>query len=226
MKNNEYSKYIDHTLLSADASKDEITNLCHEAAANKFKSVCINPSYIELSKEVLKDSDVLICTVVGFPLGQMTTEAKSFETSQAVKLGANEIDMVINISKLKSHDAQYCINEINEVVKAANNKTVKVIVETCLLTEQEKILAFQIVDKSNANFIKTSTGFSTSGAKIEDIKLWNEIRNQTKSKLLIKAAGGLKTSEDLANFIKSGADRIGTSKGVDLISGNCSSKKY
>lgn len=216
---NQYSQYIDHTILAANATKEDIKKICDEAIKYEFKSVCINPFYIKFAKELLKNSNVLVCTVIGFPLGQNTIDTKANETLNAIKDGADEIDMVINISQLKANDADYCIKEINAVVNNANNKTVKVIVETCLLNETDKINAFNIVNESNAQFIKTSTGFSTSGATIEDIKLWDKIRKETNSKLLIKAAGGVRTSEDLENFIKFGANRIGTSKGVALITG-------
>lgn len=223
---NKYSQYIDHTVLSANATKEDIKKICEEAIKYEFKSVCINPFYIKYAKDILKDSNVLVCTVIGFPLGQNTIDSKANETLNAIKDGADEIDMVINISQLKANDSEYCIKEINAVVNNANNKTVKVIVETCLLSETDKINAFNIVNKSNAHFIKTSTGFSTGGATIEDIKLWDKIRKDSNSKLLIKAAGGVRTSEDLENFINSGANRIGTSKGVALISGIATKNGY
>ncbi|MGL4948260.1 MAG: deoxyribose-phosphate aldolase [Mycoplasma sp.] len=226
MKNNKYAKYIDHTILSQCASKDDVKKIAIEATENGFKSICINPSYVALGRELLKNSEVLVCTVIGFPLGQNTTEVKVFETKNAVDNGAQEIDMVINISKLKERDMEYCINEINQVVLAANGNIVKVIVETCLLTEEEKIIAFDIVNNSKAQFIKTSTGFSIDGAKIEDIKLWNDLRIKYNSKILIKAAGGVRTSNDLELFIEAGANRIGTSKGVALMSNEISENKY
>ncbi|MGL5591461.1 MAG: deoxyribose-phosphate aldolase [Mycoplasmoidaceae bacterium] len=212
-----YSKYIDSTVLSANASKEQIYKLCKEAISENFFSVCINPFYVRLSKEILKDSDVKVCTVVGFPLGQNTISSKVFETLDAIKNGADEIDMVVNISRLKENDFKYCVTEINEVKKAAQGRIVKVIVETALLSEEDKINACHIVLNSKADFIKTSTGFSTSGAKLEDIKLFNKI---IKKRKFIKAAGGIKTHNDLVEFIDAGADRIGTSKGKELM------KKY
>lgn len=212
-----YSKYIDSTILAADATKEQIYKLCKEAINENFFSVCINPFYVNLAKHILKDSDVKVCTVVGFPLGQNTISTKVFETLDAVKNGADEIDMVLNISRLKENDIKYCVTEINEVTKAAQGRIVKVIVETALLTEEDKINACHIILNSKADFIKTSTGFSTSGAKLEDIKLFNSI---IKNRKFIKAAGGIRNHDDLLDFIEAGADRIGTSKGKELM------KKY
>lgn len=209
-----YAKLIDHTKLSPDASKESIIKLCKEAKEYGFFSVCINPFYIKLAKKELEGSDIKTCTVIGFPLGQNTLETKVFETIDAIKKGADEIDMVINIAKLKQKDVDYCINEINIIKKACGNKILKVIVETCLLNEQEKYLASEIVLKSNADFIKTSTGFSTAGATFEDIKIFKKVVGNNK---LIKAAGGIKTGLDLIEMVNFGANRIGTSRGVQLI---------
>lgn len=222
----QYSKYIDHTNLSPTASAEDIKKLCEEAIQYQFKSVCIHPSYITLAKQYLHGSNVLVCTVIGFPLGQNTTATKAFETQNAVQLGADEIDMVINISHLKSQQTQACINEINAVVEAAQTKPVKVIVETCLLTEAEKLAAVKLVSASHAQFIKTSTGFSTAGAQLADIKLWKQYLVEHHSQLKIKAAGGVKTPADLAQFIQAGADRIGTSKGVALMGDQSSNAGY
>lgn len=211
---NEYSKYIDHTLLAQDASEADIEKLCKEAIKYNFKSVCINPWYVKFAKNILDGSDVLVCTVVGFPLGQNTTASKVFETFDAIKNGADEIDMVINVSKLKADDKIYNLLEINELKRTCEGKILKVIVETCLLNGEEKIRACNLIEESNADFIKTSTGFSASGAKIEDIVLFKSILGDSK---LIKAAGGIKTYDDLKNMIKSGANRIGTSRGVELL---------
>ncbi len=208
------SKYIDHTILSADASEEKIIKLCNEAKEFDFKSVCINPFYIEKAKELLSSTNVLVCTVIGFPLGQNTIESKVFETMDAIKKGADEIDMVINIARLKAKDIDYCINEINKIKEACSGKLLKVIVETCLLDDEEIKLAAEIVLKSNADFIKTSTGFSKSGANINDIITWKQILGNNKK---IKAAGGIRSYDDLIKFIESGADRIGTSSGVQLI---------
>ncbi|WPL39958.1 deoxyribose-phosphate aldolase [Malacoplasma iowae] len=215
MKNmSEYASYIDHTCLSSDASEDKIIKLCEEAKKYGFYSVCVNPYYINLAKKILADTNVKVCAVIGFPLGQNTTSSKVFETKDAINSGANEIDMVINISKLKDKDVDYCVSEINEIKKACGNNVLKVIVETCLLTEQEKQLACEIVLKSDAEFIKTSTGFSTGGATVEDITLFKKCLGDKK---LIKAAGGIKNSDDLIKMIDAGADRIGTSRGVMLM---------
>ncbi len=209
-----YEEYIDHTLLAADASKEKITKLCDEAKQYGFKSVCINPSYIPDAKKLLAGSDVLICTVIGFPLGQMTTEAKVFETTDAINKGAQEIDMVMNIARFKDKEYDYVLNEINAIKKACGNVVLKVIVETALLTKEEIEEVARLILKSDADFIKTSTGFSTSGAKLEDIVTWKKILGDKK---LIKAAGGVRTHEDLVKFIEAGANRIGTSSGVKLI---------
>lgn len=217
------AEYIDHTLLKCDASESEINTLCDEATKYGFKSVCINPSYINQAKKRLENSYVLVCTVVGFPLGQMTTTSKVSETIDAIENGADEIDMVINIAKLKKADMDYCINEINAIKKACGNKILKVIVETCLLNEEQKIMAAEIVLNSNADYIKTSTGFSKSGADINDIILWKKI---LKNKKKIKAAGGIRNQQDLLNFIDAGANRIGTSSGVKLLNKETSNSTY
>lgn len=213
---NKYTKMIDHTKLNADADRKTIIELCNEAKQYNFFSVCVNPYFVNLAKKCLENTNVKVCTVIGFPLGQNTIETKVFETENAIKNGADEIDMVINISKLKEQDIDYCINEINSIKKACGEKILKVIVETCLLTNQEKKLACEIILKSNADFIKTSTGFSKSGATFEDINLFKSI---IKDKKLIKAAGGISNSEDLIKMVELGSDRIGTSRGVNLIKG-------
>lgn len=227
----EYAKYIDHTLLSQDATVDQIISLCEEAKKYGFYSVCVNPCNVSVAKSCLANTNVKVCAVVGFPLGQNTTATKIFETTEAIKLGADEIDMVINVSKLKAKYLDYCLLEINQIKDACGDvvsgdcKILKVIVETCLLSEEEKINACELVLKSNADFIKTSTGFSKAGATLEDIQLFKKIIGDKK---LIKAAGGISTSADLEKFIEAGADRIGTSRGVSLVTGiNASSlNKY
>lgn len=211
MKN---SKYIDHTILKADATKDKIVNLCKEAIEYDFKSVCINPSYIPLAKELLKESDVLVCTVIGFPLGQMSTKAKVFEAKDAIEMGADEVDMVLNIAKLKDKDDEYVRDEIKAIKEACGEKTLKVIIETCLLTDEEKVRACHLIMEAGADFVKTSTGFSTSGATFEDVKI---LKNTVGDKCFVKAAGGVKTKEDFAKMIELGADRIGTSSGTKLM---------
>ena len=209
-----YAKLIDHTLLKADAKKEDIIKLCKEAKDYCFKTVCIQPSYVSLAKEELKDSDVEICTVIGFPLGQNTTSVKVFEAIDAINNGADEIDMVINISKLKDHDNEYVTNEIKAIKKAINNHVLKVIIETCLLTDEEKERACKCVIDAKAEFVKTSTGFSIHGATVEDVKL---LKDCVKDKALVKAAGGVRSKDDLIKMVEAGASRIGTSSGTKLV---------
>lgn len=209
------SKYIDHTLLKADASIDAIIKLCNEAKEYDFKSVCVNTCNIELCKKELSNSDVLVCCVIGFPLGAMSTESKVFETTDAIAKGADEVDMVINIGRLKDRDYDYCINEIRKIKNACGNKTLKVIIETCLLTNEEIVEACNCVLKGGADFVKTSTGFSTNGATFDGVKLMKETVGD---KCFIKAAGGVRSHEDMLKMIELGANRIGTSSGTKLIS--------
>ena len=211
MKN---SKYIDHTLLKADAAKKDIVNLCNEAKEYDFFSVCVNPCWIETCLEELKGSDVKVCVVVGFPLGAMTKEAKVLETKDAIEKGADEVDMVINIGKLKDKDDEYVQDEIAQIKKACGNNVLKVIIETCLLTEEEKVRACLLAKQAGADFVKTSTGFSTAGATVEDVKLMKETVGED---TFVKAAGGVRNQEDFKNMIEAGADRIGTSRGKDLV---------
>jgi len=207
------SKYIDHTLLKPNASKEQIKNLCEEAIKFDFKSVCINPSFIPYAKDLLKGSDVLVCTVIGFPLGAMTTESKVFEAKDAVSKGADEVDMVINISKLLDKEYDYCTQEIRKIKEAIGDHTLKVIIETCLLSDEDKVEACKCVVNAGADFVKTSTGFSTAGANLHDVEL---MKKTVGDKAYVKAAGGVKTKEDFDNMIKAGADRIGTSNGTKL----------
>ncbi len=209
-----YNRYIDHTLLKQDCSKEQIEKLCKEAVEYDFFSVCINPWYIPFAKKILENTNVKVCTVIGFPLGSMTTEAKVFETKDAIAKGADEIDMVLNISQLKAKNFGYVINEINKIKAECKDNILKVIIETCLLSEEEKINACKCINESNADFIKTSTGFSTGGATVEDVKL---LRKHTSQNKKVKAAGGVRTHQDLVDMVNAGAERIGTSKGVDLI---------
>ena len=208
------SKYIDHTLLKADASINAIKKLCAEAKEYDFKSVCVNTCNIPLCKEELNGSDVLVCTVIGFPLGAMSTESKIFETSDAISKGADEIDMVINIGRLKDKKYEYCIDEIKKIKAACNGKTLKVIIETCLLTDEEIVAACNCVLEAGADFVKTSTGFSTSGATFEGVAL---MKKTVGDKCLIKAAGGVRSHEDMLKMIELGVNRIGTSSGTKLI---------
>jgi len=212
----ELNKYIDHTFLKANGTKEDIINLCNEAKEYNFMSVCVNPCNVSLAYELLKDTDVLVCTVIGFPLGQNTTATKVFETIDAIENGAKEIDMVINIEKLKDKDYDYVLDEIKRIKKACGKLTLKVIIETCYLTDEEIVKASELVVKAKANFVKTSTGFGTSGAKIEDVKLMKET---VLDKALIKASGGVSSREDALKFIEAGANRIGTSKGIKIIKG-------
>lgn len=212
----ELAKYIDHTQLKADARREDIKKLCEEAKDHGFKTVCINPSYIELAKELLADSDVGVCTVIGFPLGQMTTEAKVYETKDAIKKGADEIDMVLNIAKLKDHELEYVRDEIAKVKEACGDHVLKVIIETCLLSDDEKRAACECILEAKADFVKTSTGFSTHGATFEDVKLLKECVGD---RCKVKAAGGVRTHDDFLKMIQLGADRIGTSSGVKLLEG-------
>ena len=209
----ELSKYIDHTLLKAYAKENDIFYLCEEAKEYNFKSVCVNPCFVKYAKEQLKDSDVLVCTVIGFPLGANTTKVKVFEAVDAINNGADEIDMVINISKVKDQDFDYIYNEIKEIKEAVKNHTLKVIIETCYLTEEEIKKVSQIVKDAKADFVKTSTGFGTGGATVDNIKLIKE----TVGDFGIKASGGIKTKEDFEKMIEAGATRIGTSSGKNLI---------
>ncbi|MDO4197628.1 MAG: deoxyribose-phosphate aldolase [Erysipelotrichaceae bacterium] len=208
------SKYIDHTCLKADASLDTIKKLCDEAKDYDFKSVCVNTCNIEFCKKQLEGSDVLVCCVIGFPLGAMSTEAKVFEAEDAVKKGADEVDMVINIGRLKDKDYDYVTEEIRKIKEAVGDKTLKVIIETCLLTDEEKKKACECILKTHADFVKTSTGFSTSGATFGDVMI---LKNAVKDKCLIKAAGGVRSHEDMLKMIELGANRIGTSSGTKLI---------
>ena len=219
----ELNKLIDHTLLKADALPSEVVTLCQEAKQYKFKSVCINTGFVPLAAKELKGSDVLVCTVVGFPLGAMSTLAKGFETKQAISDGAGEIDMVINISRLKAKDYSYVLNDIKEVVKNAAGKTVKVILETSLLTQEEKIKGCELTLQAKAHFVKTSTGFSTGGATVEDIALMRKIVGPTFG---VKASGGVRSLEDMEKMVKAGATRIGTSSGVKIMMGQKVTSNY
>ena len=209
-----YNKLIDNTILKADARDEEIIALCEESKKYDFKSVCINPSFIPLAKKTLDGSDVLVCTVIGFPLGSMTTEAKVFETKDALEKGADEIDMVINVSRLKENDDNYVENEIRAIKAACGNHTLKVIIETCLLTDEEKVRGCKLAKEAGADFVKTSTGFSKWGAKTEDIKL---MRKTVGAEMGVKASGGVRTHEDMLKMVEAGATRIGTSSGAKLM---------
>lgn len=205
---------IDHTILKPEATIDMITTLCEEAMEYNFAAVCVNPYYVKVCKEILKDSKVKVATVIGFPLGANTKEVKVFETIDAIKNGADEIDMVINIGALKHKEYEIVKEDIKSVVDAAKGKAiVKVIIETCLLTEEEKAKACELSMEVGADFVKTSTGFSTGGATIEDVKLMKSIVGD---KLEVKASGGVRDLESAKQMVEAGAIRLGTSSGVKI----------
>jgi deoxyribose-phosphate aldolase len=204
---------IDHTILKADATPAQVEEVCNQAHKYKFASVCVNSIYVPLAAKLLKDSDIKVCSVVGFPLGAMSTAAKVFETEQAVRDGAQEIDMVISIGLLKSGDNQAVLDDIMAVVKAANPAIVKVIIEACLLTDHEKERVCALCKDAEAHFIKTSTGFSVSGATVEDVRLIKRAAGG----LLVKASGGIRTLNDALRMISAGADRLGVSASVEIL---------
>lgn len=210
----EINRYIDHTKLNPDATEKDIEKLIDEAKKYNFKSVCVNPCWVKFAAQNLKNTETSICTVIGFPLGANSTETKIFETENAIKNGADEIDMVINIGKLKEKNFSYVEEEIKAIKKVCNDKILKVIIETCLLTDEEKISACKIIMNAGADFVKTSTGFSTGGAKASDIKL---LKSVVQDKIKIKASGGIRTNEKALEMIKEGANRIGASAGAKLL---------
>lgn len=217
------NKFIDHTLLKPESTQEQIKKLLSEAKQYDFASVCVNPTWVKFSAEELKDSDVKVCTVVGFPLGANTPEVKAFETANAIENGADEIDMVLNIGALKSGQLQLVEDDIKAVVEAANDKLVKVIIEACLLTEEEKITACELSVKAGADFVKTSTGFSTGGATVPDVAL---MRKTVGPDIGVKAAGGARSLADAEAFIEAGATRLGTSSGVAIIEGEAVNGGY
>ncbi len=208
------AKTIDHTILKPNATKGEVEKICKEAIQYGFASVCVNQYYTAYVKELLAGSDVKVCTVVGFPLGAVSSSVKAFETQEAIKAGAQEIDMVINMGALKDLDDDYVLMDIKAVVEAAGDALVKVILETCLLTDDEKVRACELSVLAGADFVKTSTGFSTGGATIEDIKL---MRKTVGQKAQVKASGGVRDYEGAIAVIEAGADRIGASAGIAII---------
>lgn len=210
----EINKYIDHTNLKAYATKKDIEQLCDEAIKHRFASVCVNPYYVSLAHELLIRTNISVCTVIGFPLGQNTISAKEFEAINAVQEGADEIDMVINIAAIKDGNYDYIKEEIETIRDSIEGKTLKIIIETCYLTKEEIVKMTEICNQTFVNFIKTSTGFGTSGAQIDDVSLMNEHKMDF---LEIKASGGIKTFEDACKFIEAGATRIGTSNGASIM---------
>lgn len=213
------AKYIDHTLLKPEATLDDVRKLCDEAKRFQFASVCINPSYVQYCARLLADTPVIVCTVVGFPLGATTTEIKVKETEQAIANGAREIDMVIHIGMLKSGEYEYVKNDIFQVVRAAHrsNALVKVIIETSLLTDEEKVKACLLCKWAGADYVKTSTGFSSGGATAGDIRL---MRKVVGSSMGVKASGGIRSRKEAEEMVASGATRIGASASVKIVSGN------
>ena len=209
-----YNKLIDHTLLKQDATPEQIMKLCLEAKEFNFMSVCVNPAYVPLAYELLKDSDVKVCTVIGFPLGMNLTKTKVEEAMLAVNQGADEVDMVINVGMLKSENDEYVENEIRLIKESINGKLLKVIIETCLLTDEEKVRACLAAKRAGADFVKTSTGFSTGGATVHDVEL---MRKTVGEEMGVKASGGVRTHEDLLAMVEAGANRIGTSNGTKII---------
>ncbi|WP_077214024.1 deoxyribose-phosphate aldolase [Bacillus dakarensis] len=218
------ASYIDHTLLKAEAQKGQIEKLCEEAKEYSFASVCVNPTWVKTASELLRGSEVKVCTVIGFPLGATTSETKAFETKNAIENGATEVDMVINIGALKDGNDEAVEKDIRAVVEAAKGKAItKVIIETSLLTDEEKVRACQLSVKAGADFVKTSTGFSTSGASVEDIAL---MRKTVGPELGVKASGGVRSAEDAAKMIEAGATRIGASSGIAIVQGLTSTEDY
>lgn len=209
-----YNKMIDHTVLKADTPLETVKRICDEAMEYGFASVCINPCHVAYCADYLKDSDVNVCTVIGFPLGANTSAVKAFETKDAIANGADEIDMVMNIGALKDKNYDLIRNDVKAVVEAANGTLVKVILETCLLTEDEIKKACELCVEAKADYVKTSTGFSTRGATIEDVQI---MKAAVQGKAKVKAAGGVRTHEDMVKIVEAGADRIGTSAGCSLV---------
>ena len=211
------SDYIDHTNLSKVATAEDIMKLCEEAKTYDFPTVCIPPYYVKAASEYLKGSTTEVCTVIGFPNGYNTTETKQYEAIDAIHNGAKEIDMVININALKNKDYDYVKDEIETIRDSIDGRCLKVIIETCLLTEEEIIKMTEICNETFVNFIKTSTGFDKEGAKLDDVNLIMKHKNEV---LEVKASGGIRNSKDAEAFIKAGATRLGTSHGIDIIKGD------
>ena len=215
MTNQELFSYVDHTLLKPEATPEQIAALCAEAAEHGTASVCVNGSYVALAKKLL-DGKAKVCAVIGFPLGAMSTAAKAFEAAEAIRDGADEIDMVIHIGQLKAGNTDYVLEDIKAVKAAIGDHILKVIIETCLLTEEEKITMCRLVTESGAEYIKTSTGFSTGGGTFDDVRLFAEHVGEG---VKIKAAGGIRSREDMEEFLRLGASRLGTSSAVKILCG-------
>lgn len=217
------AKYIDHTQLAADATNDKIEKLCREASEAGFASVCVNSCWVSLAKKLLENSGVNVCTVIGFPLGAASSAAKAAETEIAIRDGADEVDMVINIGWLKSGMYDECLADIKAVREASKGKVLKVIIETCLLTDEEKVKACELSSKAGADFVKTSTGFSKWGAKKEDVAL---MRKSIPDTMKVKASGGIRDYESAMEMIAAGAERLGCSSGMAIINGEKSNASY
>ncbi len=209
------TKYFDHTILKADATEAQVAKICKEALENDFASVCVNQYYTKFVAEQLKGSDVKVCTVVGFPLGMSDTRVKAFETKAAIEDGAEEVDMVINVGALKDGKYDYVRNDIKTLKDVCGKEVLlKVIIETCLLTDEEKVKACELAKEAGADYVKTSTGFSTGGAKAEDVAL---MRKTVGEELGVKASGGIHTTEEAQAMIDAGASRLGTSATLAII---------
>lgn len=219
----EVNKYIDHTVLKPETTKAQILTLCEEAKQYDFASVCVNPTWVATCAHELEGTDVKVCTVIGFPLGATFKEVKAYETKLAIENGATEIDMVINVGAAKDQNWELVYEDIKAVVDAANGVLVKVIIETCLLTDEEKVKACEMSVKAGANFVKTSTGFSTGGATAADVAL---MRQTVGESVGVKASGGVRTAEDMKTMVEAGANRIGTSGGVSLVQGKENTTAY
>lgn len=211
------NNYIDHTILKRDAVSEEIMKVVDEAIKYEFKSVCVMPTWITLIKEKLHENNILVCAVFGFPFGQTTTETKVFEAKDAIEKGVDELDFVANISKIHERDTKYLVTELNMIRSATKGKTIKLIIETGLLNDDEKRYITELGATAGWDFIKTSTGIGTTGATVEDVLLMKEVIN---GRAKIKASGGIKTREQAEKYISIGADRLGSSNGVDLMEGN------
>lgn len=210
------NKYIDHTILKPETTQEQVEKILSEAKEYDFASVCVNPTWVSLAAESLKDTDVKVCTVIGFPLGANTSAVKAFETKDAIANGADEIDMVINVGALKAGNDALVLDDIKAVVDASGDKLVKVIIEACLLTDDEKVRACQLSKEAGADYVKTSTGFSTGGATVADVAL---MRKTVGPDMGVKASGGARSYEDAIAFIEAGASRIGASSGVAIMNG-------
>ena len=208
------NKYIDHKILKATASSSDVQKLCEEAIEHEFYSVCVNGCYVADAKQLLQGTDVKVAAVVGFPLGAMTTAAKVFEAKEAVENGASEIDMVINVAKLKDGEFEYVENEIRQIKEAIGDNVLKVIIETCYLTDEEKVKACELSLVAKADFVKTSTGFGTDGATYEDVKLMKSVVGDNAK---VKASGGVRDKETAQKYVELGAERLGTSSGIDIV---------